>query len=91
LKYSDLDEAVEWNNEVEQGLSSSIFTNDVQTKYWFTGPAGTDCGIGNINCPTNGAEIGTNSSFDDLNFFLNFFVELFLNFFFLNFFLNFYF
>jgi aldehyde dehydrogenase family 7 protein A1 len=58
IKYSSLDEAIEWNNEVEQGLSSSIFTNDISTKQQFTGPAGADTGIININAPTNGAEIG---------------------------------
>lgn len=58
LKYKTLDEAIEWNNEVEQGLSSSIFTNDIKTQYKFIGPAGADTGIININAPTNGAEIG---------------------------------
>jgi len=58
MKYSDLDEAIEWNNEVEQGLSSAIFTNDIPTHQKFIGPAGADSGIININAPTNGAEIG---------------------------------
>merc|ERR1719436_1695494 len=58
MKYDNLDQVMEWNNEVEQGLSSSIFTNDVKTHYWFVGPSGSDCGIANINAPTNGAEIG---------------------------------
>jgi len=58
LKYDTLEQAMEWNNEVEQGLSSAIFTNDISTHKWFIGPSGTDCGIGNINAPTNGAEIG---------------------------------
>ena len=58
IKYDTLDQVMEWNNEVEQGLSSSIFTNDVQTHHWFVGPSGSDCGIANINAPTNGAEIG---------------------------------
>lgn len=58
LKYDNLEQAMEWNNEVDQGLSSAIFTNDIKTQYWFTGPNGSDCGIANINAPTNGAEIG---------------------------------
>jgi len=58
LKYDTLDQAIEWNNEVEQGLSSSIFTNDTKTWAKFKGPNGADSGIINLNAPTNGAEIG---------------------------------
>lgn len=58
IKYDNLEQVMEWNNEVEQGLSSAIFTNDIETREWFTGPSGSDCGIANINAPTNGAEIG---------------------------------
>ncbi|KAE9527420.1 hypothetical protein AGLY_013118 [Aphis glycines] len=58
LKYDTLEEAIAWNNSVDQGLSSSIFTNDVGTVFKWTGHKGSDCGIVNVNIPTNGAEIG---------------------------------
>ncbi|ESN93829.1 hypothetical protein HELRODRAFT_157787 [Helobdella robusta] len=58
LKVKSLDEAIRWNNEVEQGLSSSLFTKDVGAIYNWLGPKGSDCGIVNVNIPTNGAEIG---------------------------------
>ena len=53
-----MEEAIEINNSVKQGLSSSIFTNDPAAIFKWTGPAGSDCGIVNVNIPTNGAEIG---------------------------------
>ena len=53
-----MDEAIQMNNSVRQGLSSSIFTNDPSTIFKWTGPSGSDCGIVNVNIPTNGAEIG---------------------------------
>ena len=46
------------NNSVRQGLSSSIFTSDPSAIFRWTGPSGSDCGIVNVNIPTNGAEIG---------------------------------
>ena len=46
------------NNGVAQGLSSSIFTTDPGTIFKWIGPSGSDCGIINVNIPTNGAEIG---------------------------------
>jgi len=58
LTYENLDEAVEWHNSVPQGLSSAIFTNDVREAERFLGPAGSDCGIANVNIGTSGAEIG---------------------------------
>jgi len=58
LKASNVDEAISWNNEVEQGLSSSIFTGDLGNMFKWIGPKGSDCGIVNINIPTSGAEIG---------------------------------
>lgn len=57
-KFSDLNEAITWNNEVEQGLSSSLFTKDVGKVFKWLGPQGSDCGIVNVNIPTSGAEIG---------------------------------
>lgn len=58
LKTSSVDEAIEWNNEVKQGLSSSLFTQNVGNIFKWLGPKGSDCGIVNVNIPTNGAEIG---------------------------------
>lgn len=58
LKCSSVDEAIAWNNEVEQGLSSSIFTKNLENVFKWIGPKGSDCGIVNVNIPTSGAEIG---------------------------------
>ena len=58
LPYRDLDEAIAIQNDVPQGLASSIFTTDVREAERFTGPAGSDCGIANVNIGPSGAEIG---------------------------------
>ncbi|RKP43851.1 L-piperidine-6-carboxylate dehydrogenase [Trinickia fusca] len=58
LVYDTLDEALALHNGVPQGLSSSIFTNDVREAEWFMSAAGSDCGIVNVNIGTSGAEIG---------------------------------
>lgn len=58
LKARSVDEAIAWNNEVEQGLSSSIFTENINQAFKWIGAQGSDCGIVNINTTTNGAEIG---------------------------------
>eukprot|EP00753_Platysulcus_tardus_P007696 PLAT15397.1.p2 GENE.PLAT15397.1~~PLAT15397.1.p2 ORF type:complete len:526 (+),score=252.21 PLAT15397.1:35-1579(+) len=58
IKFSTVEEAIEWNNEVPQGLSSSIFTKDLSTMFTWTGPDGSDCGLVNVNAGTSGAEIG---------------------------------
>ncbi|KAK3761058.1 hypothetical protein RRG08_022464 [Elysia crispata] len=58
LKCKNIDEAMIWNNEVKQGLSSSVFTKDISTIFKWMGPKGSDCGIVNVNIPTSGAEIG---------------------------------
>ncbi|XP_066156426.1 alpha-aminoadipic semialdehyde dehydrogenase [Euwallacea fornicatus] len=58
LKASSVEEAIKWNNEVPQGLSSSIFTQNVANIFKWIGPKGSDCGIVNVNIPTSGAEIG---------------------------------
>jgi len=58
FKFSDLDEAIKANNCVEQGLSSSLFTNDLKLAEKWMGPKGSDCGIVNVNIGTSGAEIG---------------------------------
>jgi aldehyde dehydrogenase (NAD+) len=58
LRYSDLDEAIAMNNVVSQGLSSSIFTNDLKESERFLSARGSDCGIANVNIGPSGAEIG---------------------------------
>ena len=58
LKHSNVDEAMAWNNEVKQGLSSSLFTKDLSAIFKWMGPKGSDCGLVNVNIPTSGAEIG---------------------------------
>ena len=58
LRYRTLDEAIELNNSVVQGLSSSIFTNDLKEAERFVSAAGSDCGIANVNIGPSGAEIG---------------------------------
>jgi len=58
LRYSELEEAIERQNDVPQGLSSSIFTRDVLEAEIFTSESGSDCGIANVNIGTSGAEIG---------------------------------
>ncbi|KAJ8984243.1 hypothetical protein NQ317_007475 [Molorchus minor] len=58
LKASSVQEAITWNNEVPQGLSSSIFTQDIGNVFEWIGFKGSDCGIINVNSPTSGAEIG---------------------------------
>ncbi len=58
FKYSDLDDAIARQNAVPQGLSSSIFTRDMQEAERFTSETGSDCGIANVNIGTSGAEIG---------------------------------
>jgi aldehyde dehydrogenase (NAD+) len=58
LRYSTLDEAIALNNAVSQGLSSSIFTNDLKESELFLSACGSDCGIANVNIGPSGAEIG---------------------------------
>ncbi|RMX42704.1 hypothetical protein pdam_00021400 [Pocillopora damicornis] len=58
VKCKSFEEAVGYNNEVKQGLSSSIFTKDIGKVFNWMGPLGSDCGIVNVNIPTSGAEIG---------------------------------
>ncbi|WP_269473243.1 L-piperidine-6-carboxylate dehydrogenase [Kineobactrum salinum] len=56
--YTDLHEAIALQNDVPQGLSSAIFTNDMREAETFLSAAGGDCGIANVNIGTSGAEIG---------------------------------
>jgi aldehyde dehydrogenase (NAD+) len=58
LKYSTLEEAIDMQNGVKQGLSSSIFTTNMQEAEQFLSAWGSDCGIANVNIGTSGAEIG---------------------------------
>ncbi|MEZ5442076.1 MAG: aldehyde dehydrogenase family protein [Lysobacterales bacterium] len=58
LPYRDLEEAIEIQNEVPQGLSSAIFTDSVKAAERFLSASGSDCGIANVNIGTSGAEIG---------------------------------
>ena len=58
IGYETLDEAIAIHNDVPQGLSSAIFTGDMREAELFLSPAGSDCGIANVNIGTSGAEIG---------------------------------
>ena len=58
MEYGTLDEAIAIQNDVPQGLSSSIFTNGFRSAEQFLSAAGSDCGIANVNIGTSGAEIG---------------------------------
>ncbi|KAL4677544.1 hypothetical protein H8959_020218 [Pygathrix nigripes] len=58
FKFKNEEEVFAWNNEVKQGLSSSIFTKDLGRIFRWLGPKGSDCGIVNVNIPTSRAEIG---------------------------------
>jgi len=58
IPYKSLDEAIAMNNGVAQGLSSAIFTDNLQNAEYFLSNIGSDCGIANVNIGTSGAEIG---------------------------------
>lgn len=58
MKYSTIEQAIALQNGVPQGLSSSIFTNNMREMELFLSQAGSDCGIANVNIGTSGAEIG---------------------------------
>jgi aldehyde dehydrogenase (NAD+) len=59
IRYSgDVGEAIAIHNDVPQGLSSAIFSNDLRETEQFLSAAGSDCGIANVNIGTSGAEIG---------------------------------
>ena len=58
MRYRDLEHAIEKQNAVAAGLSSSIFTTDMREAELFLSAAGSDCGIANVNIGTSGAEIG---------------------------------
>ena len=58
LKYKTFEEAIAIQNEVPQGLSSSVMTLNLREAELFLSNAGSDCGIANVNIGTSGAEIG---------------------------------
>ncbi|GAB3167839.1 L-piperidine-6-carboxylate dehydrogenase [Telluribacter humicola] len=58
IRYSTIEEAIELQNGVPQGLSSAIFTLSMRESELFLSYAGSDCGIANVNIGTSGAEIG---------------------------------
>jgi len=58
MSFRDIEEAVAMQNDVRQGLSSSIFTTDLRQAEYFLSHLGSDCGIANVNIGTSGAEIG---------------------------------
>jgi aldehyde dehydrogenase (NAD+) len=58
MKYDRFEEAIAIQNEVPQGLSSAIFTNNLKEAEGFLSAQGSDCGIANVNIGTSGAEIG---------------------------------
>jgi aldehyde dehydrogenase (NAD+) len=58
MKYSTLEQAIEMQNGVVQGLSSSIMTTNMRQAEKFLSTEGSDCGIANVNIGTSGAEIG---------------------------------
>ena len=58
MRYRALDEAIAFQNDVPQGLASSIFTTDLREAELFLSAAGSDCGIANVNIGPSGAEIG---------------------------------
>lgn len=58
MPFQTIDEAITLQNDVPQGLSSAMFSNDIRHSEQFLSAAGSDCGIANINIGTSGAEIG---------------------------------
>jgi aldehyde dehydrogenase (NAD+) len=58
MKYNKIDEAIAMQNDVKQGLSSALFSNNIRETEYFLSAGGSDCGIANINIGTSGAEIG---------------------------------
>ena len=58
MTFSTIEQAIEMQNHARQGLSSAIFTNNLQNAELFLSAVGSDCGIANVNIGTSGAEIG---------------------------------
>ena len=58
IEFDKLEDAIDWHNDVPQGLSSAMFTTNLISAETFLSARGSDCGIANINIGTSGAEIG---------------------------------
>ncbi|TAM27746.1 MAG: aldehyde dehydrogenase family protein [Rhodanobacter sp.] len=58
MPFKSIDEAIDMQNDVPQGLSSAIFTQNLKVAEQYLSAAGSDCGIANVNIGTSGAEIG---------------------------------
>ena len=58
IPYKDFDDALTLHNDVPQGLSSCIFTRNLNEAALFLSACGSDCGIANVNIGPSGAEIG---------------------------------
>jgi aldehyde dehydrogenase (NAD+) len=58
IEFDDFEQVLAWHNNVPQGLSSAIFTQNAQIAEKFLSHRGSDCGIANVNIGTSGAEIG---------------------------------
>jgi aldehyde dehydrogenase (NAD+) len=58
IRYHTIEEAIRLQNDVPQGLSSAIMSNNLRETELFLSHAGSDCGIANVNIGTSGAEIG---------------------------------
>jgi len=58
MSYDKIEDALQMHNDVPQGLSSAIFTNNIINSETFLSHKGSDCGIANVNIGTSGAEIG---------------------------------
>jgi aldehyde dehydrogenase (NAD+) len=58
VEFETLEQAIAWHNDVPQGLSSAIFTSNLNAAETFLSAQGSDCGIANVNIGTSGAEIG---------------------------------
>src|SRR5690606_36385286 len=58
IQYEMFDEAIQYQNQLSEGLSSSIMTRDIRESELFISSEGSDCGIANVNLGTSGAEIG---------------------------------
>ncbi|MBN2384595.1 aldehyde dehydrogenase family protein [bacterium] len=58
IEYDTIEDAIFYNNDVPQGLSSALFTNNLRYSELWLSQCGSDCGIANVNIGTSGAEIG---------------------------------
>ena len=61
LKVKNLEQAIEWNNEVDHGLSSALFTSNIGSTFKWITENGSDCGIVNINTSPSGKILKSNN------------------------------